>query len=99
MALLPLPCRAIRQTSDALRLGKVVLRLGAGMPTTAVATCEGETVKPDYDSRALGHIASREPFVRRSERVATAGGAGRRAALLQVANEDSAPGSRAERTF
>ena len=50
----------IRQTSDALRLGKVVLRQGRWHADQSVTTCEGDTVKPDFDSRALGHIASRQ---------------------------------------
>ncbi|WP_332095109.1 DUF1481 domain-containing protein, partial [Klebsiella pneumoniae] len=51
----------IRQTSDALRQGRVVLRQGRwNAAAHTVLTCEGQTVKPDLDSRALAHIERRQ---------------------------------------
>lgn len=40
----------IRQTSDALRLGRVVLRQGRWHADGTVTTCEGQTVKPELES-------------------------------------------------
>ncbi len=40
----------IRQTSDALRQGRVVLRQGRWHTDGTVTTCEGQTVKPDLES-------------------------------------------------
>lgn len=54
----------IRQTSDALRQGRVVLRQGRWHAAEhAVTTCEGETMKPDLDARAMSHIERPEPFI------------------------------------
>ncbi len=50
----------IRQTSDALRQGRVVLRQGRWHANQTVTTCEGQTVKPDLDARALAHIERRQ---------------------------------------
>ncbi len=51
----------IRQISDALRQGRVVLRRGRwhAMEQT-VTTCEGQTIKPDLDSQAIAHIERRQ---------------------------------------
>lgn len=50
----------IRQTSDALRQGRVVLRQGRWQANRTVQTCEGKTVKPDLDSFALNRIEQRQ---------------------------------------
>lgn len=50
----------IRQTSDALRLGRVILRQGRWHADHTVTTCEGETLKPDLDSWAISHIERRQ---------------------------------------
>ncbi len=51
----------IRQISDALRQGRLVLRQGRwhAMEQT-VTTCEGQTIKPDLDSQAIAHIERRQ---------------------------------------
>lgn len=50
-----------RQTSDALRQGRVVLRQGRWHAAErTVTTCEGETIKPDLDSWAINHIERRQ---------------------------------------
>lgn len=50
----------IRQTSDALRQGRVVLRQGRWHADRTVTTCEGETLKPDLDVWAISHIERRQ---------------------------------------
>lgn len=88
----------IRQTSDALRLGKVVLRQGRWHADQSVTTCEGETVKPDFDNRALGHIASRQK--RSSAEVSIAWlEAPEGSQLLLVANQDYCTWQPTEKTF
>lgn len=88
----------IRQTSDALRLGKVVLRQGRWHADQSVTTCEGETVNPDFDSRALGHIASRQK--RSSAEVSIAWlEAPEGSQLLLVANQDYCTWQPTEKTF
>ncbi|EAB8941738.1 DUF1481 domain-containing protein [Salmonella enterica subsp. enterica serovar Bonariensis] len=56
----------IRQTSDALRLGRVILRQGRWHADHTVTTCEGETLKPDLDSWAISHIERRQNRQNRS---------------------------------
>ena len=88
----------IRQTSDALRLGKVVLRQGRWHADKTVTTCEGETVKPDFDSRALGHIASRQS--RSTAEVSIAWlEAPEGSQLLLVANQDYCTWQPTEKNF
>ena len=88
----------IRQTSDALRLGKVVLRQGCWHADKTVTTCEGETVKPDFDSRALGHIASRQS--RSTAEVSIAWlEAPEGSQLLLVANQDYCTWQPTEKNF
>ena len=88
----------IRQTSDALRQGKVVLRQGRWHADQTVTTCEGETVKPDFDSRALGHIASRQS--RSSAEVSIAWlEAPEGSQLLLVANQDYCTWQPTEKNF
>ncbi|VFS68898.1 Protein of uncharacterised function (DUF1481) [Kluyvera cryocrescens] len=87
-----------RQTSDALRQGKVVLRQGRWHADQTVTTCEGETVKPDFDSRALGHIASRQS--RSSAEVSIAWlEAPEGSQLLLVANQDYCTWQPTEKNF
>ena len=50
----------IRQTSDALRQGRVVLRQGRWQPDGTVMTCEGQTLRPALDNIALDHIKRRQ---------------------------------------
>lgn len=50
----------IRQTSDALRQGRVILRQGRWQADHTVQTCEGQTVKPDLDDYALNRIEQRQ---------------------------------------
>lgn len=88
----------IRQTSDALRLGKVVLRQGRWHADKTVTTCEGEKVKPDFDARALGHIASRQS--RSSAEVSIAWlEAPEGSQLLLVANQDYCTWQPTEKNF
>lgn len=50
----------IRQTSDALRQGRVVLRQGRWQPDGTIRTCEGQTLTPELDEIALRHIERRQ---------------------------------------
>lgn len=50
----------IKMTSEALRIGKVVLEQGRWHRDGTVTTCEGETFKPKLDSAALAHIIRRQ---------------------------------------
>lgn len=77
----------IRQVSDALRQGRVALRQGRWHANHTVTTCEGQTVKPDLDARALAHIERRQ--ARSSGDVSVAWlEAQEGSQLLLVANED-----------
>lgn len=49
-----------KTTSEALRIGKVVLRQGRWHRDGTVTTCEGETSRPKLDSEALSHIERRQ---------------------------------------
>ncbi|SUW65843.1 Protein of uncharacterised function (DUF1481) [Buttiauxella agrestis] len=49
-----------KATSEALRIGRVVLRQGRWHDDGTVTTCEGETIKPKLDSVSLSHIANRQ---------------------------------------
>lgn len=89
----------IRQTSDALRQGRVVLHQGRwhGAERT-VTTCEGETIKPDLDSWAISHIERRQS--RSSVDVSVAWlEAPEGSQLLLVANEDFCHWQPKEKTF
>ena len=88
----------IRQTSDALRLGNVVLRQGRWHADRTVTTCEGETVKPDFDARALAHIDRRQS--RSAAEVSIAWlEAPEGSQLLLVANQDYCHWQPTEKTF
>ena len=77
----------IRQTSDALRLGRVVLRQGRWQANHTVQTCEGETVKPDLDAYALERVERRQSHSTAAVSVAWLE-APEGVQLLLVANED-----------
>lgn len=77
----------IRQTSDALRQGRVVLRQGRWQPDGTVITCEGQTLRPALDSIALDHIARRQSNSSLAVSVAWLE-APEGSQLLLVANED-----------
>lgn len=77
----------IRQTSDALRLGRVVLRQGRWQANHTVQTCEGETVKPDLDAYALERVERRQSHSTTAVSVAWLE-APEGVQLLLVANED-----------
>lgn len=88
----------IRQTSDALRQGRVVLRQGRWQANNTVQTCEGQTVKPELDTWALNHIAQRQS--RSSLAVSVAWlEAPEGAQLLLVANEDFCHWQPTEKNF
>ncbi|WP_206430708.1 DUF1481 domain-containing protein [Kosakonia sp. CCTCC M2018092] len=88
----------IRQTSDALRQGWVVLRQGRWQANNTVQTCEGQTVKPELDTWALNHIAQRQS--RSSLAVSVAWlEAPEGAQLLLVANEDFCHWQPTEKNF
>ncbi|MEW7313173.1 DUF1481 domain-containing protein [Buttiauxella gaviniae] len=46
--------------SEALRIGRVVLRQGRWHSNGTVTTCEGETFEPKLDSVSLSHITNRQ---------------------------------------
>lgn len=89
----------IRQTSDALRQGRVVLRQGRWHAAEhAVTPCEGETMKPDLDARAMSHIERRQS--RSSVDVSVAWlEAPEGSQLLLVANSDFCHWQPKEKTF
>lgn len=88
----------IRQTSDALHQGRVVLRQGRWQANNTVQTCEGQTVKPELDTWALNHIAQRQS--RSSLAVSVAWlEAPEGAQLLLVANEDFCHWQPTEKNF
>ncbi len=88
----------IRQTSDALRLGHVMLRQGRWQANHTVQTCEGQSVKPDLDKYALKRIEERQ----RHSAVAVSLAwleAPEGAQLLLVANEDFCHWQPKEKSF
>ncbi|POT55821.1 DUF1481 domain-containing protein [Citrobacter amalonaticus] len=89
----------IRQTSDALRQGRVILRQGRWHAAErTITTCEGETVKPDLDSWAMSHIERRQS--RSSSDVSVAWlEAPEGSQLLLVANSDFCRWQPKEKTF
>ena len=60
IALYRYQAQQMRSTSDALRAGKVVLRQGRWHANRTVTTCEGETLQPALDDRAISHIERRQ---------------------------------------
>jgi hypothetical protein len=88
----------IRQTSDALRQGRVVLRQGRWQANRTVQTCEGQTVKPDLDAYALDRIERRQEHSSVALSVAWLE-APEGAQLLLVANEDFCRWQPTEKSF
>lgn len=76
-----------KMTSEALRIGKVVLRQGRWHQDGTVTTCEGETFKPKLDSVALSHITRRQSHSSLEVSIAWLE-APEGSQLLLVANED-----------
>lgn len=75
-----------------------MLRQGRWHADQSVTTCEGDTVKPDFDSRALGHIASRQSRSRVEVSIAWLE-APEGSQLLLVANQDYCTWQPTEKTF
>lgn len=89
----------IRQTSDALREGRVVLRQGRWHAAErTVTTCEGETIKPDLDARTMSHIERRQSRSTADVSVAWLE-APEGSQLLLVANSDFCHWQPKEKTF
>ena len=89
----------IRQTSDALRQGRVVLRQGRwNAAAHTVLTCEGQTVTPDLDSRALAHIERRQSHASAAVSIAWLE-APEGSQLLLVANQDYCTWQPTEKNF
>jgi hypothetical protein len=88
----------VRQTSDALRQGRVVLRQGRWHNDGTVTTCEGQTLKPDLDTRALDHIQRRQSHSSLDVSVAWLE-APEGSQLLLVANEDFCTWQPTEKSF
>jgi len=88
----------IRQTSDALRLGRVVLRQGRWQANRTIQTCEGQTVKPALDSYALERIERRQNHSKVAVSVAWLE-APEGAQILLVANEDFCRWQPTEKSF
>jgi len=98
IALYRYQAQQIRQTSDALRQGRVVLRQGRWHANHTVTTCEGETVKPDLEARAMNHIERRQSHSSVEVSVAWLE-APEGSQLLLVANEDFCTWQPKEKTF
>lgn len=88
----------IRQTSDALRQGRVVLHQGRWHADGSVTTCEGQTVKPDLDTWAKEHIERRQRHSSIEVSVAWLE-ASEGSQLLLVANEDFCTWQPTEKNF
>ena len=88
----------LRQTSDALRQGHVVLRQGRWHGNGTVTTCEGQTLKPDFESWAITHIQRRQQHSSVEVSIAWLE-APEGAQLLLVANEDFCRWQPGEKTF
>ncbi|ELQ6135518.1 DUF1481 domain-containing protein [Cronobacter dublinensis] len=77
----------MRNTSDALRAGRVVLRQGRWNPDGTITTCEGQIVQPEFDRRAQERLSERQRHAK--ARVSAAWlEAPEGTQLLLVANED-----------
>ncbi|ADO50391.1 DUF1481 domain-containing protein [[Enterobacter] lignolyticus] len=87
IALYRYQAQQIRQTSDALRQGRVMLHQGRWHKDGSVTTCEGQTVKPDLDGQAISHIERRQSHSTVELSVAWLE-APEGSQLLLVANED-----------
>lgn len=77
----------MRNTSDALRAGRVVLRQGRWNLDGTITTCEGQIVQPEFDRRAQERLSERQRHAK--ARVSAAWlEAPEGTQLLLVANED-----------
>jgi len=90
--------RQIRQTSDALRQGRVVLHQGRWHQNHTITTCEGQTLTPDFEPRALSHIERRQSHSSADVSVAWLE-APEGSQLLLVANEDFCTWQPTEKNF
>lgn len=88
----------IRQTSDALRQGHVVLRQGRWQGDKTVITCEGQKLKPDLEAFALARIERRQSRSAAAVSVAWLE-APEGSQLLLVANEDFCHWQPTEKNF
>jgi len=88
----------IRQTSDALRQGRVVLRQGRWQPNGTLRTCEGQELKPELDEFAIRHIERRQRHSTAAVSVAWLESP-EGAQLLLVANEDFCRWQPTEKSF
>lgn len=77
----------VKQVSDALRTGRVVLRQGRWQPDGHVLTCEGKIIEPSLDSAAIDHIRRRQSHSSMAVSVAWIEGPDG-GQLLLVANEN-----------
>ncbi|MBB1201951.1 DUF1481 domain-containing protein [Enterobacteriaceae bacterium 89] len=98
IALYRYQAQQVRQTSDALRQGRVVLRQGRWHADGTVTTCEGQTVKPDLESLAISHIERRQSHSSVEVSVAWLE-APEGSQLLLVANEDFCTWQPTEKNF
>jgi hypothetical protein len=98
IALYRYQAQQVRQTSDALRQGRVVLRQGRWHANGTVTTCEGQTVKPDLESLAISHIERRQSHSSVEVSVAWLE-APEGSQLLLVANEDFCTWQPTEKNF
>ena len=88
----------IRQTSDALRQGRVVLQQGRWHADGTVTTCEGQTMKPEFESWATAHIQRRQSHSSMEVSLAWLE-APEGSQLLLVANEDFCTWQPKEKSF
>ncbi len=98
IALYRYQAQQIRQTSDALRQGRVVLRQGRWHANHTVTTCEGQTIKPDLEVHAISHIERRQSHSSVEVSVAWLE-APEGSQLLLVANEDFCTWQPTEKSF
>jgi hypothetical protein len=98
IALYRYQAQQIRQTSDALRQGRVVLRQGRWHANHTVTTCEGQTIKPDLEALAISHIERRQSHSSVEVSVAWLE-APEGSQLLLVANEDFCTWQPTEKSF
>ncbi|MCS2155452.1 DUF1481 domain-containing protein [Scandinavium sp. H11S7] len=98
IALYRYQAQQIRQTSDALRQGRVVLRQGHWHANHTVTTCEGQTIKTDLEAHAISHIERRQSHSSVEVSVAWLE-APEGSQLLLVANEDFCTWQPTEKSF
>lgn len=98
IALYRYQAQQIRQTSDALRQGRVVLRQGRWHANHTVTTCEGQTITPDLEAHSISHIERRQNHSSVEVSVAWLE-APEGSQLLLVANEDFCTWQPTEKSF